>query len=99
MRKTWPVFFYAQIKMQEDFMGNAIANTSRIVWIFLTACLFFGWPVFAPAGTVSLPQTGQTICYDTDGAVVTCSGTGQDGDTRAGLPWPNPRFRSLFIIT
>ena len=23
---------------------------------------------------------------------IPCSGTGQDGDTLAGLPWPNPRF-------
>lgn len=40
-----------------------------------------------------LPQTGQTTCYDSSGnALPSCVGTGQDGDTLAGQPWPNPRF-------
>jgi hypothetical protein len=44
------------------------------------------------AGTIQLPQTGQTKCYDSTGAVIPCAGTGQDGDIRAGVAWPNPRF-------
>lgn len=44
------------------------------------------------AGTVNLPRTGQTKCYDTAGAEIPCSGTGQDGEIQAGVPWPNPRF-------
>ena len=73
-------------------MGNAKVKASNIAWVYLAACLFFGLSVSAIAGTVSLPQTGQTICYDTGGVVTPCGGTGQDGDTRAGLPWPTPRF-------
>ncbi|MBF0538912.1 MAG: DUF1566 domain-containing protein [Nitrospirae bacterium] len=34
------------------------------------------------AGTVSLPQTGQTTSYS----------TGDDGALRVGVAWPNPRF-------
>jgi hypothetical protein len=37
-------------------------------------------------------RTGQKTCYDTDGVVVTCSGTGQDGEFKPGVAWPNPRF-------
>jgi len=37
------------------------------------------------AGSVQLPQTGQARCYDS-------AGTGQDGDIRAGVAWPVPRF-------
>lgn len=33
-----------------------------------------------------------TFCYDASGKSVDCAGTGQDGDTRSGLPWPEPRF-------
>ncbi|MGC2062825.1 MAG: DUF1566 domain-containing protein, partial [Thermodesulfovibrionales bacterium] len=44
------------------------------------------------AASITLPQTGQTSCYGANGAVVNCAGTGQDGDKRAGIPWPNPRF-------
>ena len=44
------------------------------------------------ASTIQLPKTGQTICYDTAGTVITCAGTGQDGDKQAGVAWPSPRF-------
>jgi len=46
----------------------------------------------ALAGTVALPETGQTTCYDTAGSVIPCAGTGQDGDQLAGVAWPSPRF-------
>jgi hypothetical protein len=41
---------------------------------------------------VSLSRTGQTTCYDAAGNVITCTGTGQDGDIQAGVEWPSPRF-------
>ena len=41
---------------------------------------------------VKLPQTGQTLCYDSIGTVIECIGTGQDGDIRAGTALPSPRF-------
>ena len=39
-----------------------------------------------PAAAV--PQTGQTTCWDTSGNVITCAGTGQDGDIQAGVVPP-----------
>ena len=30
--------------------------------------------------TSTLPDTGQTMCYNTEGAVIDCAGTGQDGE-------------------
>ncbi|QJA07013.1 DUF1566 domain-containing protein [Thermosulfurimonas marina] len=47
------------------------------------------WPV---RGRFRLPATGQHTCYNTLGNPVSCSGTGQDGEIRSGLPWPEPRF-------
>ena len=44
------------------------------------------------AGTIQLPQTGQTKCWDTAGTEITCTDTGQDGDIQAGMAWPEPRF-------
>ncbi len=41
----------------------------------------------APVG-----KTGQTTCYNAAGTVIACAGTGQDGDLRPGVAWPNPRF-------
>jgi len=44
-------------------------------------------------GTVLLPKTGQTKCYDSAGLeLASCTGTGQDGEIQAGISWPNPRF-------
>ncbi len=40
------------------------------------------------------PKTGQLTCHDTEGRAVPCVGSGQDGETCAGLPWPAPRFHA-----
>jgi hypothetical protein len=40
----------------------------------------------------ALYRTDQTRCYDGHGQEIDCAGTGQDGDIRAGHPWPTPRF-------
>jgi hypothetical protein len=46
-------------------------------------------------GTVSLPQTGQTGCWDENGNPCTCGASGcsgLDGGIQAGVAWPSPRF-------
>jgi len=57
-----------------------------------TMMLMFLMAGLAFAGTVDLPQTGQTICYDTAGSEIPCPLTGQDGEIQAGVAWPDPRF-------
>lgn len=49
-------------------------------------------PPRTSAATIQLPRTGQNTCYDAIGVVIGCAGTGQDGETKAGVPWPAPRF-------
>jgi len=47
-----------------------------------------GTSIFGIAGTASgaqLLKTNQTICYDSTGAVITCTGTGQDGELQKGV--------------
>ena len=44
------------------------------------------------SGPAPVWRTGQTTCYDTSGTVISCAGTGQDGDLQAGVAWPTPRF-------
>lgn len=39
-----------------------------------------------------VPRTGQTTCYDGPGDIIYCEGTGQDGETRSGVPSLSPRF-------
>ncbi|MCD6250197.1 MAG: DUF1566 domain-containing protein [candidate division Zixibacteria bacterium] len=65
--------------------------------LYLAALLIIGCVVFlggnpAFAGTVDLPRTGQTTCYDAAGNVIPCEGTGEDGEIQAGVTWPEPRF-------
>lgn len=47
---------------------------------------------FCHAGTIQLPKSGQTKCYDGFGSNIACTGTGQDGDLQKGVAWPAPRF-------
>jgi hypothetical protein len=47
-------------------------------------------PTGSPPGPV--PQSGQIKCWDSDGFEIDCAGTGQDGDIRAGVERPSPRF-------
>ena len=44
------------------------------------------------AGPCKVAKTGQNICYDTDGNVRPCAGTGEDGEFQKGVAWPDPRF-------
>ncbi|MBI9074871.1 MAG: DUF1566 domain-containing protein [Desulfatibacillum sp.] len=58
----------------------------------LSLCLLLVLPAFCFASALGLPQTGQKICYAVDGSIIDCSGTGQDGQTQAGVAWPGARF-------
>ena len=44
------------------------------------------------ASIICLPKTGQTQCYDASGNVISCTGTGQDGELQEGITRPSPRF-------
>ncbi len=70
----------------------------RSILLSSTASLLIGFvfSVSSNAGTVQLPQTGQTRCYDSAGLEIACAGTGQDGDIRAGVAWPNPRYQITY---
>ena len=56
------------------------------------------WPIRSTsstpktAGIIELPATGQSLCYNSAGTVITCTGTGQDGDLKKGTVWPSTRF-------
>lgn len=61
-----------------------------LILVLATSLLAFASVQAAPA---DLPETGQTTCYESlDGLIIACADTGQDGDLKAGVAWPNPRF-------
>lgn len=49
------------------------------------------WPVRGK-GKGILPATGQIECFDSNGNLIPCAGTGQDGEFRMWQPWPAKRF-------
>jgi hypothetical protein len=54
------------------------------------------WPVRSSGSAPAEPaKTGQTKCYDDNGAGISCANTGQDGDRQAGVAWPGPRFTEI----
>jgi hypothetical protein len=77
---------YATHAWSVDIFGGIVAGHDK-------AEAYHVWPVRrAEPGAVSLPQTGQSACSDRAGTAISCVGTGQDGESRAGAPWPSPRF-------
>lgn len=51
------------------------------------------WPVRGD-GNGNLAATGQQQCYDSQGHVISCQGTGQDGELIKGSQWTTPRYAS-----
>jgi hypothetical protein len=61
---------------------------TRKTILFIIAAILTIPALAVAAGTVQLPATGQTTCFDAAGGVITCDGTtGQDGDIQAGVAW------------
>lgn len=52
---------------------------------------FLAWPVRGQVDTI-LSATGQKHCFDREGNPIPCNGSGQDGEFRMGIKWPEPRF-------
>ena len=52
---------------------------------------FMLWPVRGEGLSV-ISRTGQCLCFDAVGKVISCSGSAQDGELRYGVAWPEPRF-------
>jgi hypothetical protein len=62
--------------------------TGKTFWGLTTS----GWGLQTGTATLGggagVPKTGQTTCYDAGGTVISCAGTGQDGDLQLGVAWP-----------
>ncbi|MGC2063762.1 MAG: DUF1566 domain-containing protein, partial [Thermodesulfovibrionales bacterium] len=56
---------------------------NRFLAVAIGIIVFFGHA--ADASTVQLPKTGQNTCYAVSGSAISCGGTGQDGDWKAGV--------------
>ncbi len=58
---------------------------------------YITWAVRGPvvSSAAAVPKTGQQECWDAGGTLIDCAGTGQDGETQAGVTWPIPRFTDL----
>lgn len=55
-------------------------------------CLHLFLVTGTSAAAIHLPRTGQTTCYNSEGSIINCANTGQDGDRQIGVVLPSPRF-------
>ncbi len=64
--------------------------------LFVAVCLLWAGAAGAKDEQTAksiVPRTGQLLCYDSDGLPpIPCAKTGQDGDVKAGIESPSPRF-------
>jgi len=82
------------------FVARLLVSPAILISLLLAACGGGGGEAgsggagvpAASAGLIALPETGRTTCTDATGAAIDCANTGQDGDLKAGVAWPNPRF-------
>ena len=86
---SYNTFFAWFVNMQNDGTVNNTFNKSNLLYV---------WPVRSGQGSgapAELPKTGQTLCYNDSGTVISCATTsaaGQDGALQKGVAWPFPRF-------
>ncbi|MCA9669684.1 MAG: DUF1566 domain-containing protein [Myxococcales bacterium] len=66
--------------------------SARLVGLVVAAAVLAPTAPALAAPVLQLSRSGQTSCYDESGSAISCSGTGQDGDSKAGVSWPSPRF-------
>lgn len=70
-----------------------ITGSSRFISFIVAAfVLALSSHPTAGAASITLPATGNTVCYDQAGTVMNCIGTKQDGALRMGASWPAQRF-------
>jgi hypothetical protein len=73
-------------------IGKVEAMKRKVIIILTMGAILMCTATFAFSATISLPQTGQRLCFDTSGYEIDCDGTGQDGEHKKGSAWPYPRF-------
>jgi len=71
-------FTFTTANVPEDCVGELSDGVSTV------SVAIAGCTVPPPPPTTAFPATGQTTCWDSAGTVIACSGTGQDGDIKAG---------------
>jgi len=58
-------------------------SDSRLMFAVFFAATALSWSSMPTVD--KLPATGQVTCWDSTGVIISCDGTGQDGDIRAGV--------------
>jgi hypothetical protein len=82
--------WYWFLKVDPMVMKGMLVTRLACIVGFLIGAVF---TLPAPAAEcVPVTRTGQTDCYDSAGTQIGCTHTGQDGELRTGMAWPQPRF-------
>jgi Protein of unknown function (DUF1566) len=77
-------------------MLKTLSTLRAMLLVAVIAAGVGGWgpPAVAKKPPAPVPQTGQTQCWDAspNPQPIDCTGTGEDGQFQAGVPFPTPRF-------
>ena len=94
-KKGSTIILTATTAENSSFIGwqGACVGTQPTCEIKLTSptMVTASFEIATTAYPAPVPQTGQALCVDQSGPI-DCAGTGQDGDLKAGVALPAPRF-------
>lgn len=92
----WSSTTYAGTTAVNDYAwGPGISKTGGVTFNSKSSIYYLNWAVRggqSGAFPAKVWKTGQTTCYGNNEIKIDCEGTGQDGETQAGVKWPDPRF-------
>jgi len=76
---------------EADPTNCAITDDVLAPQTFWGLCSGAGWGLLTGTGSGGAAATGQNVCYNAAGSVISCTGTGQDGEYQLGAT-ASPRF-------
>ncbi len=84
---TQSVTLNQEITLDRVGSVRGVAKGRLVGWTFAAAIGFGSILAVAASGeSGSFPASGQATCWNTGGQVIACAGTGQDGESQAGVP-------------
>jgi len=86
---VWGLFISSSVSAQNSISTAGVIESKSGGFKFPDGSIQISAAV---AGSAPVEDTGEIVCWDAVGTVISCTGTGQDGELQAGVDWPAPRF-------
>ena len=90
--EDWKSCRFFRVQWDSEHIKHFQATISDLVVAPPDLNFYFGWDDVSAGGEARTIKTGQRRCWDSGGSLIDCAGSGQDGEIRAGVSPPKPRF-------